>query len=123
MKKLVLLPTIALAGAMALPTSQAQAIEPVTAGIVGGLAVGALAGSAAANTAYYGPRGHVAYVHDPAPVVVAPRRHVRTVRRVVRTAPVVAAEPVVTHAYAWDRPAWGPSVRVGYGYGAYDPWW
>jgi hypothetical protein len=123
MKKLVLLPTIALAGAMALPTGQAQAFEPVTAGIIGGLAVGAVAGSAAANTAYYGPRPYAAYAYEPAPVVVTPRRQVRTVRRVVRTAPVVAAEPVVTHSYAWDRPAYGPSVRVGYGYGAYDPWW
>lgn len=122
MKRVPILPAIALAGAMMLPTGQAQAFDrggAIAAGAIGGLAVGTLIGAAAANSYYYAPR---AYAYAPAyyePVYAPPRRVVRVVRR----APVVAYDADPYYGYA-STYRWGPTVSVGYGYGAaYPGWW
>jgi hypothetical protein len=136
MKRFALIPAVAVAGAMALPTAPAQAWDrggAIAAGAVGGLAAGALIGAAATNAYAYPAYGYGygyaparAYAYEPAyveePVV---RRRVvyrEPAYRVVRRAPVVAYDPA---PYRWGSgwgTNWGPTVRVGYGYGPSYGW-
>ena len=128
MKRSALIPAIALAGAMALPIDPARAWDggAVAAGAIGGLAAGALIGAAATNAYGYPAYGYGyaparAYAYEPAYVSAyaeEPVVHRRVVYRepayrVVRRAPVVAYDPA---PYRWGS-TWGPTVRVGYGYG------
>ena len=132
MKRVPMLSAIALAGAMALPTGQAQAFDrggAFAAGAIGGLAVGGLIGAAAANS-YYGPGygyGYApayGYAYEPAyePAYVPTRRVVRRVVvdrpvRVVRRAPVVTYDADPYYGYA-STYRWGPGpMSIGYGYG------
>ena len=154
MKKLAVLSTAALLGLGAMTASKpAEAWHwghhhhhhhrggAVAAGLIGGLAAGALIGAAASSAyaapAYYPSYGYApAYYGEPAPVVVR-RRVVRRVhyapvrRRVVvyDDAPVyrtrvVRRVPAYGYGYApaYYPAYWGgPSVSVGFGFGR--TWW
>jgi hypothetical protein len=61
---------IAVAGTMSQPARAGDRGGAVAAGVIGGLAVGALVGAAAAQPRYYAPPP--AYVVEPEPVYVAP---------------------------------------------------
>jgi hypothetical protein len=134
MKRLAVLPAIALAGAMALPSAPAHAWDrgsAIAAGAIGGIAAGALIGAAASNTYAYPAYGYgygygyaparaygyaPAYAYEPAYEEPVVRRRVvyRDSYRVVRRAPVAAYQPAPYR--------WGPTVQVGYGYGSYGGW-
>ena len=138
MKKLAVLSTAALLGLGAMTASTpAEAWHwrhhhhggAVAAGLIGGLAAGALIGAAASSAyaapAYYPAYGYApAYYHAPAPVVVR-RRVVRRVHYapVYRTR-VVHRIPAYSYGYApaYYPAYWGgPSVSVGFGFGR--TWW
>ncbi len=61
---------IAVAGTVSQPAYAGDRGGAIAAGVIGGLAVGAMVGAAAAQPRYYAPPP--AYVAEPAPVYVAP---------------------------------------------------
>ena len=73
---LALAATIAVAAVAAPQAAEARDHGAVAAGIIGGLAAGAIIGSAAANNGYYGNGGYYygpgPYAYQPEPVYVEP---------------------------------------------------
>ena len=131
MKRFALLSAAALigAGTLASSTAEARGGGAVAAGIIGGLAAGALIG--AATQAHAAPAygyGYGGYDYAPAPVVVrpAPAYHVYE-----EEAPVYETRRTVTYervqvgyvpAHRWHRDwAWDGGYN-GYRYRAYDAW-
>ncbi|WP_267355358.1 MULTISPECIES: hypothetical protein [unclassified Methylobacterium] len=128
MKRFALLSAAALIGVGTLASSAAEARGggAIAAGIIGGLAAGALIGAATQAHAApaYGYDGGYGYGYAPAPVVVRPAPAYRVYEE---DAPVYATRRTVTYErvpVGYDRhwhQDWDGGYR-GYGHRAYDGW-